>query len=238
MLTTPLLLVHVCAAMIGLISGYVALFVRKGGGLHHVAGAIFVVSMLMMSGSAAIVASLLRPVMINVIAGMLTFYLVCTSWRAAKRRQGGVTLFDLGAFLFAAMVGVAGIASGIEAARSPNGLKDQMPGTVYFIFGSVAILFAASDVHMLLRGGVTGAQRIARHFWRMCFALLIATLSAYPGQAKLFPKAIRATNLLYVPHVLLIGAMFFWLARIRSRKRPQRVTSIRIEENDIRGAAA
>ena len=56
----------------------------------------------------------------------------------------------------------------------------------------------------------------------MCLALMIATMSFYPGQAKLFSKALRATNLLFIPHVLLIGATIFWLYRISLRKRAQR----------------
>jgi len=77
---------------------------------------------------------------------------------------------------------------------------------------------------MLVRGGVFGAKRIARHLWRMCMGLLFATLSFYPGQAKLFPMWLRETNLLLVPAVLLIGAMLFWLYRVSVRERaPQYV---------------
>ena len=58
----------------------------------------------------------------------------------------------------------------------------------------------------------------------MSLALLFATASFYPGQARLFPKWLRATNLLYIPHVLLIGAMFFFLYRFSARKRVQQQT--------------
>ena len=58
--------------------------------------------------------------------------------------------------------------------------------------GSVAVLAAAGDVRMLVRGGVFGAQRVARHLWRMCFGLFIATGSflgtatstRFPGRTK------------------------------------------------------
>jgi len=90
---------------------------------------------------------------------------------------------------------------------------------LYFIFGSIALLFAVSDVRMAMRGGVFGSQRIARHLWRMCLALLFATLSFYPSRAHLFPKWLNETNVLYVPHVLLVGAMLFALYRVSIRKR-------------------
>src|SRR6185503_13857371 len=98
---------------------------------------------------------------------------------------GGIRPFDYGALLWALIVGTAGWTFGFQAVRGQ--LNDRMPPPIYFVFGSVALLFAASDVRMIVRGGVIGAKRIARHLWRMSFALLIATLSFYPGQAKLFP---------------------------------------------------
>ena len=215
----PLLLLHISCATVGLLSGFMAMAFRKGSGWHGAAGTVFFVSMLGMSASGAYIAMFLRPIMINVVAALLTFYLVSTAWSAAKRREGGTSIFDKGAFLFAMGVGVAGVAFGFEATNSPKGMKDGVPAVAYFIFGSVALLCAVSDVRMLVRGGVVGAQRIARHLWRMSVALLIATLSLYPGQARLFPRSLRQTNLLSVPAVLLIGAMLIWLYRVSVRKR-------------------
>lgn len=68
---------------------------------------------------------------------------------------------------------------------------------------------------MIVRGGITGGRRVARHLWRMGLALLIATMSLYPGQAKLFSKALRDTNLLFIPMLLLVASMIFWLFRVR-----------------------
>jgi hypothetical protein len=73
----------------------------------------------------------------------------------------------------------------------------------------------------------------------MSVVLLFATASFYPGQARLFPTWLRATNLLYIPHVLLIGTMFFFLYRYSRRKRVLRnfVPSIVILEAQPQGAA-
>jgi len=216
---TPLLIIHICGATVGLLSGFMAMAFRKGSGLHGAAGTVFFVSMLTMSSSAAYIATFLRPIAINVVAGLLTFYLVSTAWRAAKRREGGTSIVDVGAMLFAIGVAALGLMFGFEARHSPNGMKDGIPVAMYFIFGSVGLLFAVADVRFLVRGGVVGAKRIVRHLWRMSLALLIATLSFFPGQAKLFPKWLRATNLLYVPHVLLLGGILLGLYRWSARKR-------------------
>lgn len=214
----PLLLLHIFGAVIGLLSGFLAMMFRKGSGLHNAAGTVFFVSMMTMSTSAVYVATFLRPVMINVVAGLLTFYLVLTAWWTARRRQGGIGPFEIGAMLFVSMVALLGLVSGFQAANSPGGVKDTVPAPIYFVFGSVAVLFTISDVRNVMRGGATGAKRIARHLWRMSLALLIATLSFYPGQGRLFPAYIKKTNLLFLPHVLLIGAMLLWLVRVRGRR--------------------
>jgi hypothetical protein len=220
----PLVILHVCSAAIGLLSGYSAMLFRKGSGLHGAAGAVFSVSMLSASGAGAYLAAFVHPSSGNVIGSTLTFYLVATGWVAAKRREGKPGLFDLVALLFG--LGIATIAAtwGLEAAKS--GPKDGYPAPFYFVFGSIALLFALSDVRMMVRGGLFGAKRIARHLLRNCFALFFATMSFYPGQAKFFPKWLRATNVLYVPAVLLVGAMLLWLYRVSVRKRVPRVEAI------------
>jgi hypothetical protein len=67
-----------------------------------------------------------------------------------------------------------------------------------------------------------GAQRIVRHLWRMCFALLIAAVSFFPGQVRLFPASVRAIKTLYAPHFLLIALLIFWVFRVRFGEAYQR----------------
>jgi len=221
-MSQPLLYFHICAAIVGLLSGGMAMIFRKGSGRHGAAGTVFVISMLCMTTSAAFIATFMSPHMINVIAASLACYLVVTGWVAIKRKDGQTSRFDTVAMLFVLADGISAIAFGVWLVNHPGHPTFGIPRAMYFIFGSIAVLFAVSDGRMLMRGGLFGAQRIGRHLWRMCLALLIATMSFYPGQAKLFSKALRATNLLFIPHVLLIGATIFWLYRISRRKRAQR----------------
>jgi uncharacterized membrane protein len=215
----PLLFIHICGAVVGLCSGFLSMLFRKGSGLHAAAGSVFFVSMLCMSSSAAYIAEFMRPNKANLLAAVLTFYLVSTAWVAARRRHGKPGLFDRIALGIVLMNGVGGVIWGLQAAGSPRHLKDGMPAAMYFIFGTIALLFAASDVRMIVRGGVTGARRIARHLYRMCLALLLTTFSFFPGQAKLFSAALRKSSWPYMPHMLLIGMMIFWLVRLRSNRR-------------------
>lgn len=221
MLYKLLLLLHICSAIVGLLSGFMAVAFRKGSSWHAAAGTVFFVAMLSMAGSAGYMAAFLGPNTLNVTVSLLTLYLVLTGRRAARRLEGGTTLFDRGALLYVIAVGVLGLAFGFQAAGLRAGERGGPPAA-YFAFGSIALLLAIGDVRMLVRGGAVGARRIGRHLWRMSLTLLIATLSFYPGQARIFPKPIRATNLLYVPHVLLLGVILIWLYRISVRKRAER----------------
>jgi hypothetical protein len=221
MLFTTLLILHISGATVGLLSGYLAMVLRKGSGWHGAAGTVFFAGMVLMTTTGAYIAMFLRPLMINVVASTLTFYLVVTAWRAARRREASAGAFDAGAALFILAVGVTAWMTGFEVAATPGRPKAGIPAAVYFFFGTIAFLCTITDVRMIVRGGVAGAQRIARHLWRMSLALLIATLSFYPGQAKLFPKWLRDTNVLMLPHLLLFGAMLYWLVRVKRRKRVQ-----------------
>jgi len=70
-------------------------------------------------------------------------------------------------------------------------------------------------VRTFVRGGVAGAQRIARHLWRMGFALLIAAASLFLGKQQHFPEAIRTSPILNTPILLVAVMMIFWLVRVR-----------------------
>jgi hypothetical protein len=213
------MMLHISGAIVGLLSGFMAMAFRKGSSLHGAAGSVFFVSMLSMSAAGAYMAAFIKPNNGNIMGGILTFYLVGTGWMAARRRERTVGIFDWTALLIALAIGTAGVTWGFQAAMSKTGLKDGYPPFLYFIFGSIALLFASSDVRMIVRGGVIGAKRIARHLWRMSLALLFAMLSFYPSRAHLFPRWVNQSNLLYVPHVIIIGAMLFWLFRVSVRKR-------------------
>ena len=94
-----LLLLHISSAVVGLLSGFLAMSLRKGSGWHGAAGNIFFVAMLSMSASAAFLSVFHKPNMLNTVVSLLTFYLVATAWWAARNRGGRLGIFDLGAFV-------------------------------------------------------------------------------------------------------------------------------------------
>jgi hypothetical protein len=84
---SPILLLHIVAGTLGMLSGYVAVFLLKGSRRHGLAGNVFVITMLCLSASGVFLA-VMRSQPGNILGGTLTFYLVATAWlavRAARR---------------------------------------------------------------------------------------------------------------------------------------------------------
>jgi len=211
---TPLLLLHIVAGTLGMLSGYVAVFLLKGSRRHGLAGNVFVITMLCLSASGVILA-VMKSQPGNILGGTLTFYLVATAWLAARRREGAPGVVDWIALLVVFGVGSVQMILGIEAATSVTGLRYGYPAGPYFFMGSVASLAAIGDVRMLVRRGIFGSSRIARHLWRMCFALFIAASSIFLARQHLFPAIMRKTGALFLLSFLPLGLLVFWLVRVR-----------------------
>jgi uncharacterized membrane protein len=211
---SPILLLHICSGLVGLLSGAVAMVYRKGAHGHRVAGNVFVVSMLSLAASGVYLA-LVKWQPGNILGGTLTFYLVATAWLTARRRSVETGFADWGGLLAAFAVLSATTTWGIQAAIDPTGLRYDYPPGPYFFLATVALFATVGDIRMLRRGGVTGTKRLARHLWRMCFALFIASMSIFLAREQLFPALLRKTGTLYVLSFLPIALMIFWLVRVR-----------------------
>jgi hypothetical protein len=221
---SPILLLHIVAGTLGMLSGFVAVFLRKGSRQHGLAGNVFVIAMLCLSSSGVFLA-IMKHQPGNILGGALTFYLVATAWITARRRNGEPGIFDWGAFMFVLGLAVVEVTLGSEAAMSPTGMKYDYPPGPYFFLGSVAVLAATGDVRMLVRRGISGSHRIARHLWRMCFALFIAAGSIFLARQQLFPELLRRTGVLLFLSFLPLILMIFWMARIRFANAYKRISA-------------
>jgi len=205
---------HIVSGTLGMLSGFVAVFLRKGSRRHGIAGSVFVISMMSLSLTGVYLA-LMKSQPGNVIGGTLTFYLVTTAWLTAKRQAGKPGILDWGALLVVLSLAVVEVTWGTEAAMSPTGLKYDYPPGPFFFMGSVAVLAAVGDIRMIVRRGIAGTQRIARHLWRMCFALFIASASIFLARQHLFPAFMRKTGMLALLSFLPLGLLIFWLIWVR-----------------------
>src|SRR6266550_5773777 len=199
----PILVIHICGGVVGLLAGIAAVSFRKGSARHRVAGNIFFISILTNGSTAALLG--------NVFGGAITFYLVTTGWLTARRREGETTIFDWGAFLVCLAMGIVIMIDGLRVVTGAVAPKPGVPVGMTLFLGGVVLLAAAGDLRMLVRGGVFGRQRVARHLWRMCFGLFIATGS--------FLAQRRVLAFLGGPKIMLLAALpllliVFWLIRL------------------------
>ena len=227
MTDSPVLLVHICGGTVGLLSGAAAMSFRKGSPRHVLAGRVFVASMLVMAAGAACL-GITRHQPSNVGGGIFTFYLILTAWLTARQADGETSKLDWAALLIPLTLGILTWMNGLSVLRSGASSQAGVPVGMTFFMGSVMLLAAAGDVRMLMRRGVLGAKRIARHLWRMCFGLFIASGSFFLGPSNRplrllsnvglgqhLPKALFSMGLYLVLTILPLVLLIFWLLRLR-----------------------
>jgi uncharacterized membrane protein len=210
-----LLPIHILAGGLGLLSGYVALSVAKGAALHRKSGMLFVAAMLTMSVTGLLISALrgVAPV-INVPTALLTFYLVITSITTIRPPAAWSRPTEIAAMLMGFAVGLGCFVLAI-ASIAKGGAEAGMAYPLV-MFGAVGLSGGVGDLRVIRAGGLRGAPRLARHLWRMCFALFIASIAFFLGGRV--PEPIR-TPALNVGGVLLpIVAMVYWLWRLRGRR--------------------
>ena len=210
--------VHVVGGAVGLVSGTVAAFARKGGRLHRVAGTTFFVSMLVMAAFAAWLAIVVPGQTSNLLGAILTFYLVATGWLTVRRKQRAVGRPEKLALAASLCIGVGlGGLSIAAAAGAVPGVKGPLLFATYMVT-AIAVVAAIGDARLVLRGGIAGPARTARHLWRMLTALFFAFGSGFGnGLARLLPGPFHGSPpLFFAPTLLPLGLLVFWMIRVRS----------------------
>ena len=210
--------IHILAGSLALIAGWIALYALKGAQLHRRSGMLFVCAMLVMSSTGAVMAAI-APSKISVLGGVLAFYLVTTGLLTVRRgTHPAFRWIDIGGMIVAFAVSAAAFALAVAAATSPDGRLEGLPPGPAIMFGVVGLVAGVLDVRMLARG-VEGAHRIARHLWRMCYALWIATMSFFLGQPDVFPEPLRhMIAVRAIPVVVLLLTMIYWLVRVLRKR--------------------
>jgi hypothetical protein len=215
------LIVHILAGSLGLLSGYVALYASKGATLHRKSGMLFVYSMLTMTACGLVVAVGRDWWLVNIPAALLTAYLVVTSLATVRplvASQRGSRRLLLGGLLVAAPLGIAMLTLGVQTVAM-GGNRYKIPAFPFFLFAFVGLVASAGDLRVLRKGALVGAARLTRHLWRMSFALFIAAMSFFLGQAQVIPKPIRSIpGLLALPVLAVLVTLLYWLWRVRFRR--------------------
>ena len=211
-----LLVAHILGGTVGLGSGFVAGFSRKGGRIHRAAGKVFYLSMFVTYLIGAAVAPFLstgqRP---NFVAGVLALYLLVSGVLAAKTPVLEADRKAWSGLIAAVIITGMGILFSVMGANSETGTVDGSPPQAFivFIIGGGFALFG--ELNLLFRRQLIGTARVSRHLWRMCMSFFFASGSLFMGQAQIFPDWFNGSALPFLFSFLPIFILIYWQVRIR-----------------------
>lgn len=216
-----LLPTHIVAGGLAIVLGAIALLAGKGGTLHRKAGLLFVYAMLTMGISGSVLAlrqSLTNP---NVLGGFMSVYFVVTALTTVKPASPWTRRLNIAALAIAIGLVTFEIGQAARALASAKRAINGVPVFMLFFLATITALAAAGDVRVMWKGALRGGPRLARHLWRMCFALFIAAGSFFSIRARVarvFPEPLTTPAMRALPVILVFVAMFYWLWRVRRRR--------------------
>ena len=219
-MTRLALVLHVAAGVVAILSGMVAMSVRKGGILHRKAGSIFGVSMVVMALFACYLAFVIPDQITNVFISTFSLYLVSTGWLTVKRDAPGlpekvallVGICLCAPFLILSFQLVMGLPPLFKSAVPFEG---PVLVAVYMITSLLAVA-VIGDAKLVFAGGISGVSRISRHLWRMGLGLTLAVGSGFSnGLARLLPGPYHVPTAFFFPKFIPLCLVIYWLIRVR-----------------------
>jgi len=214
------LAVHVATGVIALVAGFVAIAARKGGRWHRRGGIVFVYAMIATAIALAGVSAYEgKPVG----GGVLIIYLVFTAWTAVRPLRRWGRRADAGLMVLAFALAAAGYARAFTALGRPGSQIDGVPAGMMFFMNTIILLAAIGDLRMIRDRGIHGSRRLARHLWRMCFGLFIASgsFAAQLARMERVPAPLRSLPVIVILGVTPLVVLLYWMVRIRLRQDPQ-----------------
>jgi uncharacterized membrane protein len=216
-----LLPVHIVAGGLAIFLGAIALLASKGATLHRRSGLLFVCAMLTMGISGSILAVHQSLTNANVLGGFMSAYFVTTALTTVRPPSTWTRRLNIAALVVAIALATFEVTLGVKALANPRHTINGVPFFMLFFLATITTLAAAGDVRVMRFGALKAGRRLARHLWRMCFALFIAAGSFFSIRArvaKVLPDPFTTPLMRALPVVLVFVAMFYWLWRVRGRR--------------------
>jgi hypothetical protein len=199
---------------------FIAIAVRKGGTWHRRAGLIFVYAMIATGITAGGISFYEGKA--SFVGGLLTayfvFYFVFTAYTTVKPIPGVGRRVNIALMVLAFTLAGSEYARGFTALDKPGNQIDGVPAGMMFFMATINLLAAIGDARMIRAGGIQGTRRLARHLWRMCFALFVASGSFLIGQMKFIPEPIRIVPVIFAVALSPLVILLYWMWRIRLRQ--------------------
>jgi uncharacterized membrane protein len=204
---------HILTGTVALVSGALSFAVTKGGNLHRKFGLTFVLSMIVMATSGALLAFISKETL-NMVAGLVTFYLVTTVFLTVHPPKKQARIVHSVLMILGFVIGIYAIWIGLISLHNGKDSIDGKPTQVIMVFGSISLLAAISDIRLITKARLTRKSQLVRHVWRIGFTMFIATASFFLGQSQVLPEAIRHGVTLTAPVLLVLCLTNYWLIRV------------------------
>ena len=208
---------HIVTGGAGILAGIVALSTAKGSRRHILWGIWFWRLMLAMAAS-GIVLAILGPRAVFIFIGVLSLYLVNTGRNALTRKNGEVNRASWFWFSVALLSLLAGAGLGAWSLV----IGENVFGSPWFLYFGVAfdaLIFVVLDGFLLAKGRAVGVSRVIDHLWRMIAALFFALFALLVANPQIFPERFLDSGLNYLPLVILLVVLAYWVVAVRRRWR-------------------
>jgi hypothetical protein len=178
--------------------------------------------MLVMGTFAAYLAIVVPGQIANLFGGGFVIYLVATAWLTVHRRTPAIVLAEKLAFAAIGLLFLCFVVTVLQIATGISFLPTSAPpirgpqAIAFYVITFVIGVAAFTDAKVVFAGGIAGAPRIARHLWRMCTALIMATGSAFTnGLPRLLPGPMHVSGIYFLPMLVPFGLLIYWMIRVR-----------------------
>jgi len=205
--------IHLVAGTITVLAGAIAMMSQKGKFLHRFVGNLYLGCMIALSLS-GLYLSFTRSIVFTVFLSILALYLVVTGWLAAKRKDGATGGLEKVAMFAIAISALACAISGFMTPVVLASPEDVPPAIAYYVLAGLAAFFGFLDYKVIKSSGVSGKRRIARHLWRMCLSMFLATTIFFVGNGNLLPELFHNPYILTAPTLAVVVITVFWICRV------------------------
>jgi uncharacterized membrane protein len=207
---------HFATGLIALVAGFLAVAVRKGSQLHRWSGVVFVCAMI--ATGLTVTGIYMYQGKWSSTGGISIVYWVLTAYTAVKQLPGLGRRVAIALAVLAFAIAANGYYWGVVAFGRPGASIDGAPAGMILFLSTILLFAAIGDVRMIRAGGIHGTRKVARHLWRMCFALFIASGSFFIGQMKFLPEPLRSLPLMIALGVSPLAILLYWMWRVRLRQ--------------------
>ncbi|WP_088330408.1 DUF2306 domain-containing protein [Lacimicrobium sp. SS2-24] len=190
---------HFAMGTCAVVTGFTALLVKKGSGLHKLAGKVYVLSMLLLCLSGFYL-SYVRELQFTFLLSAFALYLVITGVLAARQSQRTTNTRAKLELAFSGLLCTACFTLSVLGITLNWSYPDREPPyEAYAFIGLCVGLFMLGDIKQLRHGNLTHTLRIKRHLTRIGSSMLIATIVFFLGNNNVLPDSLRTESILLTP---------------------------------------